>query len=633
MNITFKKRLFIALSYFLAFIFLFGFWTLLNKGTTLAEPYEGNEKLQSASYAPFKYDESPMDLQSGFKIPQERIDEDLKLLSEHFESIRIYSVVGLEAVPKYARKHGLKLMLGIWIGADDALNQKEIQTAITLAKEYKDVISSVVVGNEVLLRRELSSTKLAGYIQQVKQALPDTKITYADVWEFWLKNPELSSQVDFVTIHILPYWEDIPVSVEDALTHVAQTRSEVGAILQNKEILIGETGWPSEGKMRGSSSATPFAQAAYMRGFLELAQQNNWNYNLIEAFDQPWKRVSEGAVGGYWGIYDKDAQDKNVFFGEVRDFKNYQTLFLLSSFVLALAMLIQLQKQILSFKLISYAFISSILLALQFNQYQIAPKDYVDYLRILTLYFAFTLLYIEALLQYCSVKFHEKWTKTALNISVFMFLIESLYLVLDGRYRSFEFYGAAFMLLSFFVLLSNKQKSVIKTPFVKFSAITIFMLAIALVFIEGIENFQALIYALLSIGFAAILFQHSRHEQIQFIYKPILFTITVSILILLWRNEFFTNAEYVLICENHANNIQCILRNFIGVLLTLKALGYASLAFALLFGIFQKSLLGYIAIFSSMAAILFFNANLGVITLVFVFMIFIIKEKKTHLQN
>ncbi|MBU1927450.1 hypothetical protein KKG77_00455, partial [bacterium] len=115
--------------------------------------------------------------------------------------------------------------------------------------------------------------------------------------------------------------------------------------------------------------------------------------------------------------------------------------------------------------------------------------------------------------------------------------------------------------------------------------------------------------------------------------KPILFAITVSILILLWRNEFFTNAEYVLICENHANNIQCILRNFIGVLLTLKALGYASLAFALLFGVFQKSIFGYIAIFSSMAAILFFNANLGVITLAFVFMIFILKEKKAHLRN
>jgi exo-beta-1,3-glucanase (GH17 family) len=630
MIITSKKTTLIVLLYLAVLMFLFGFYTFLNRSVILPEPYKNNEKLQSASYAPFKYDESPMDLQKGFIIPEERIDEDLKLLSEHFKSIRIYSVLGLEAVPKYARKHGLKVMLGIWIGADDTLNQKEMQTAIHLAKEYHDVISCVVVGNEVLLRRELSSNKLGTYIKHVKQELPNTKITYADVWEFWLKNPELSNLVDFVTIHILPYWEDIPVSVEEALSHVAQTRTEVSSIMQNKEILIGETGWPSEGKMRGSSSATPFAQASYMRGFLDLAQQNNWQYNLIEAFDQPWKRVSEGAVGGYWGIYDKDSQDKNVLFGEVKDFRNYPTLFILSAFFLLLAMLIQIKNQTLSPKLIIYAFLSSILLSLQFNQYQIAPKDLVDYLRISTLFITFIILYIEALTLLSTRPIHDKWAKIAMNIAVFMFLVESLYLVLDGRYRSFESYGAAFTLLSFFVLLGNKNKSFFRTPFVKISALSIFVLAIALFFMEGVENTQALIYSLLSLVFAFLLFKFSRHEKVQFISRYIIFSILVSIIILLWRNEFFTNAEYVLICEIDSNNLNCILRNFVGILLFHKILGYAALLFTLLFGLFKKNFLGYIALFSSMLAILFFNANLGVITLAFVFILFIMIERRKN---
>ena len=629
MNNISKKSALIVFSYLVAFGLLFGFWTFLNQAVTLPEPYKGGEKLQSASYAPFKYDESPMDLQKGFKIPEERIDEDLKLLSKHFEGVRIYSVLGLESVPKYARKHGLKIMLGIWIGADDLLNQKEIQTAISLAKEYQDVISCVVVGNEVLLRRELSSSKLATYIKQVKEALPNTQITYADVWEFWLKNPELATLVDFVTIHILPYWEDIPVSVEDALKHVGETRSEVGAILQNKEILIGETGWPSEGKMRGASSATPFAQAAYMRGFLEIAKQNNWKYNLIEAYDQPWKRVSEGAVGGYWGIYDKDAQDKNVFFGDVRDFKNYQTLFFLSALFLVLAMLIELKNQTYRPKLILYALVCSILLSLQFNQYQIAPKDFVDYARIFTLFAAFTLLLVETLLL-PNATIGEKWIKPAMNIFVFLFLVESLYLVLDGRYRSFESYGALFMLVSFLLLLNDKHKSYINTAFVKFSAISIFILAIALLFVEGLQNVQAIIYTLISLGFTALLYKYSRHAEVNFIAKQVVFALIVSIAILLWRNEFFTNAEYVLICENDANSINCVIRNFVGILLFHKILGYASLAFALLFGLYKKDLFGYMSIFSSMAAILFFNANLAVVTLVFAFMLFILKVKQAN---
>lgn len=631
MNNTSKKRALIVFVYLTAFILLFGFWTLLNKAQTVPQAYSSNEKLQSASYAPFKYDESPMDLQKGFLIPDERIDADLKLLAEHFEGIRIYSVLGLESVPKYARQHGLKVMLGIWIGADDSLNQKEIQTAITLAKKYRDVISCVVVGNEVLLRREISSTKLAGYIKQVKNELPDTKITYADVWEFWLKNPELADLVDFVTIHILPYWEDIPVSVEEALAHVNQTRAEVASVLQNKEILIGETGWPSEGKMRGASSATPFSQASYMRGFLDLAKQNNWKYNLIEAFDQPWKRVSEGAVGGYWGIYDKDSLNKNVLFGEVRDFKNYQTLFALSAFFLMLAMLVQIKNKTLSPMLIGYAFVSAILLSLQLNQYQIAPKDFVDYLRIVILFIAFATIYFESLLLLSNVSIHKRWTKLAMNVLVFMFLVESLYLVLDGRYRSFESYAAAFMLLSFFVLLGYKNKNFIQTPFVKISAMSIFILAIALLFVEGLQNIQAILYSLLSLGFAALLYKHSHHETVNFISKQIIFAIVVSIIIILWRNQFFTNAEYVLICENDSNNINCVLRNFVGILLSHKILGYASIIFALLFGLFKKDYLGYIAIFSSMAAILFFNANLGVMSLVSVFMLFIINKSKAQI--
>ena len=70
-----------------------------------------------------------------------------------------------------------------------------------------------------------------------------------------------------------------------------------------------------------------------------MAEQNGWNYNLIEAFDQPWKRVSEGAMGGYWGLFDADRQDKGVLAGPVSNFANW-TLWLSVSGVIFFATLL-----------------------------------------------------------------------------------------------------------------------------------------------------------------------------------------------------------------------------------------------------------------------------------------------------
>ncbi|MGE1161652.1 hypothetical protein ACQJ0H_23070, partial [Pantoea agglomerans] len=71
-----------------------------------------------------------------------------------------------------------------------------------------------------------------------------------DVWEFWLQHPQIAPAVDFLTIHLLPYWEDDPRSIDQALAHVAEVRQVFGARFAPKQIMIGETGWPSEGRQR-----------------------------------------------------------------------------------------------------------------------------------------------------------------------------------------------------------------------------------------------------------------------------------------------------------------------------------------------------------------------------------------------
>jgi hypothetical protein len=129
-------------------------------------------------------------------------------------------------------------------------------------------------------------------------------VTYADVWEYWLRNREIYEAVDFVTIHILPYWEDFPIRAKYAAAHVDAIRKRVAVAFPGKEILIGETGWPSEGRMREGALPSRTNQARVVSEILAMAKQENFRVNLIEAYDQPWKRQLEGTVGGYWGLID-----------------------------------------------------------------------------------------------------------------------------------------------------------------------------------------------------------------------------------------------------------------------------------------------------------------------------------------
>ena len=160
-----------------------------------------------------------------------------------------------------------------------------------------------MVGNEVLLRGEMTTSDLAANIRSVKSRVT-VPVTYADVWEFWLRNREVYDAVDFVTIHILPYWEDMPVRAKFAAGHVDDIRKRMAVAFPGKEILIGETGWPSAGRMREGALPSRTNQARVVSEILDLAKREKFRVNLIEAYDQPWKRQLEGTVGGYWGLID-----------------------------------------------------------------------------------------------------------------------------------------------------------------------------------------------------------------------------------------------------------------------------------------------------------------------------------------
>jgi exo-beta-1,3-glucanase (GH17 family) len=263
--------------------------------------------VESMSFAPFRRGQSP--LTRVYPSP-EQVIEDLRSLKGITRGIRTYtSREGLEVVPPEAQKLGLNVMQGVWLGPELDINDKEVQSAIELANKYPDAIKSLVVGNEVLLRKDLTVDQLIAYIRKVKAAVKQP-VTYADVWEFWLRFPQLLHEVDFITVHFLPYWEDLPIGADHAMPHILDVYNTVKAKLPGKPITIGEVGWPSEGRSRREAIPSRIQAAGFIADFMHLAKRENLSYNLVEAFDQPWKVKLEGTVGGAWGVLDQFRQPK-----------------------------------------------------------------------------------------------------------------------------------------------------------------------------------------------------------------------------------------------------------------------------------------------------------------------------------
>jgi exo-beta-1,3-glucanase (GH17 family) len=271
--------------------------------------------LQSVSFAPYRPGQSP--LSRVFPTP-DQIEEDLRRLQGKVRAVRTYSTAeNLETVPQRAGKYGLKVWHGAWLNNNDKENLEQINLLIDHANRYAETIERVIVGNEVLLRKDLTANQLRGYIRQVKQRVRQP-VTYADVWEFWLRNPQLADEVDFITVHILPYWEDEPIGLDrrerdgavSIEKHIVAIYRKVQERFPGKTIVIGETGWPGDGRMRADARPGRIEQVRFFSIFRSIAERERFDYNFVEAFDQFWKARQEGTVGAAWGILDAHRNEK-----------------------------------------------------------------------------------------------------------------------------------------------------------------------------------------------------------------------------------------------------------------------------------------------------------------------------------
>lgn len=280
-----------------------------------ATPYLPKYKIYGLCFSPYNDGQNP---NINSQISVEQISNLLTKAAPYTNWIRTYGCTdGLEKIPEKAHSLGLKVAAGAWLSGNSSSNQIQISKLVELGQAGH--IDIAIVGSETILRRDLTPSQLIAYINQVKTALPNIPVTTADVYQTFLAHPEIRNAVDIIVAHVYPYWEGVSI---DCAAYFVNTKYEsLAAVSQGKEIIIGETGWPSAGNSFGSAVPSGTNASGYFINFVSWAKAKNVKYMYFETYDEQWKAAVEGPQGAHWGIFYKNGGDlkpgmKRVFDGE-----------------------------------------------------------------------------------------------------------------------------------------------------------------------------------------------------------------------------------------------------------------------------------------------------------------------------
>jgi cellulose synthase/poly-beta-1,6-N-acetylglucosamine synthase-like glycosyltransferase/exo-beta-1,3-glucanase (GH17 family) len=338
-------------------------WRLLDRQVTAANV---DGPLHGVTYAPWAKDQDPLESKASGVFPflrtaiteelpppvkprKEQVERDFAMLAGKVQYVRTYRTSdGGDYMPELAARVGLKLVPGAWIyapnearqqfGRDAAeINAEETRALIRMANQNPN-IERVLVGNENILRwdkaersadRELNATSPAQLISQIRYVKRNVKVpvSTSEPPSTWLNYPDLAREADFLAVHILPYWDEN--SGENPLQYIKTQIANLKKVYPNKNIIVTEVGWPSNGASRRVPSgavkhATPAEQAKNIRDLVAWLKSQNIEYFVVEAIDQPWKAYDlEGKAGGYWGLWDADRQQKFDWAGPIETFPDW----------------------------------------------------------------------------------------------------------------------------------------------------------------------------------------------------------------------------------------------------------------------------------------------------------------------
>jgi GPH family glycoside/pentoside/hexuronide:cation symporter len=239
----------------------------------------------------------------GDELSQKQIRQRIEIIAPYTKWTRSFSCTqGNEFIPKIAREKGLKTLVGAWIGSDKVKNDIEIDGLIELAK--KGFVDIAVVGNEVLLRNELSEKEIISYIRKVKEALPNIPVGYVDAYYQFIEHPNLVEVCDLVLANCYPFWEGC--SIEKSSIYLKKMYAGVKKVAKDKPVIITETGWPNKGQHTKAAEPSKINAMKYFINSSKWAGQKEIPMFYFSSFDESWKIHHEGDVGASWGIWDKN---------------------------------------------------------------------------------------------------------------------------------------------------------------------------------------------------------------------------------------------------------------------------------------------------------------------------------------
>jgi glucan 1,3-beta-glucosidase len=262
--------------------------------------------IHGISFSAYLENQSP-----GSIISEAQIEARMKIIKPYVKWVRSFSCVdGNEHIPRIAHKHGIKTLVGAWLGNDKEKNEKEIESIIKVAKDgYADIVA---VGNEVLLRGDLTEDEIIKHIQKVKQKITNVPVGYVDAYYEFVNHPLICSVCDVILANCYPFWEGYPL--EHSLSYLKNMYYQAVSTAKGKKVIISETGWPNLGTP--DRNAVPSYENAlrYFINTFTWANQENIDVFYFSSFDETWKIEKEGDVGAYWGLWDKDG---NLKFGSI----------------------------------------------------------------------------------------------------------------------------------------------------------------------------------------------------------------------------------------------------------------------------------------------------------------------------
>ncbi len=238
----------------------------------------------------------------GDIISEAQVRRRMEILKPHTRWIRSFSCTeGNEFIPKIAKEMGIKTLVGAWLGKDDQINQREIAGLLQLAKDgYVDIAA---VGNEVMYRQDLTEDELLAFIAKVKAEIPHIPVGYVDAYYEFSHRPRITEICDVVLCNCYPFWEGCPF--ETSLDYMKEMYEQAKQAANGKQVIITETGWPSQGEaLKGSIPSYKNARDYFINTQL-WASNENIPVFYFSSFDESWKTGAEGIVGAYWGIWDK----------------------------------------------------------------------------------------------------------------------------------------------------------------------------------------------------------------------------------------------------------------------------------------------------------------------------------------